>query len=120
MKHLGAFVLKFSMTLIVLAFFLGYSSGWFYSEVLVLSLIITLVGYAVGDLWILRRGGNLMASSADFALIFIFIWGIGLLFKEQVYEIALLFSALILAVGEWFFHLYIMSRVTRIQSETHA
>lgn len=121
MKHLGAMILKFLMTLIVLAFILGYTLGWYYPAVLVISLIITIVGYIVGDLIILPRGGNIPATSADFGLILIIIWAVGILwFKEPVYSTGPLFSALILSVGEWFFHNYLKVRVFRIYGDSHA
>src|SRR5690625_6352048 len=48
-----------------------------------ISLLITGISYLIGDLFILRKFGNIKATIADFGLSFISIWILGSLFFTE-------------------------------------
>jgi hypothetical protein len=111
MKHLLALVLKYLLTTTVmfaiLPLFLRVSSA----EILWFSLWLTLVAYALGDLYVLPRLGNVSATIADFGLVFVATWiGIGAFYDTAGGAIlsAAFFSALLVAFGELLFHAYVL------------
>ncbi|WP_025951253.1 YndM family protein [Geobacillus thermocatenulatus] len=111
MRHLLALVLKYLLTATVmfaiLPLFLRISSA----EILWFSLWLTLIAYAIGDLYILPRLGNVSATIADFGLVFVAVWiGIGAFYDIAGAAIlsAAFFSALLAAMGELLFHAYVL------------
>lgn len=118
MKHVWALIIKFVMFFVVTGVIQGLVSGWPFLTLFITSIVLTVVAYIVGDLWILPRGGNLTASSVDFGLSLVGIWVMGsLLLHEPVYATGPLCSALVIAVGEWFYHTYVMSKVLDLTSK---
>ncbi|KJE27764.1 hypothetical protein LG52_1038 [Geobacillus kaustophilus] len=111
MRHLLALVLKYLLTATVmfaiLPLFLRISSA----EILWFSLWLTLVAYALGDLYVLRRLGNVSATIADFGLVFVAVWiGIGAFYDIAGAAMlnAAFFSALLAALGESLLHAYVL------------
>ena len=100
-------VMKFVMTLAVLWIVLGWFYGISFTDILILSLIITGIGY-VADLYILPRAGNVFASALDFGLALLIVWFLGAyLFEDPVpLATAAILSAIALTIGELFFHRY--------------
>jgi amino acid transporter len=121
MDHLKALVIKFVMILVVLGIILtGIYDGEF-EDTLLISLVLTLVAYFLGDLMIFRKAGddhdrnsdhvkrNIIATISDAVLAFVVIWLMGksLFTDDGDVVTAALISALIIAAGEWFFHKYL-------------
>ena len=121
MDHLKALAIKFIMILVVLGIILtGIYDGEF-GDTLLISLVLTLVAYVLGDLMIFRKAGddhdrnsdhvkrNTIATISDAVLAFLVIWLMGkALFTDDGDVLAAaMISALIIAVGEWFFHKYL-------------
>lgn len=74
MPHLIRFSIKFVSTLVVLGIILGLFYNLGFTEVLTITVVLTLLGYIIGDLFILRRTSNIIASIADFGLSFLVVW----------------------------------------------
>ncbi|WP_027409099.1 DUF2512 family protein [Anoxybacteroides tepidamans] len=116
MRHLVALLIKYvlltTVFFAILPLFLDISSA----GVLLFSLLMTLLTYAIGDLWILPRVGNLTATFADFGLIFFAVWLAfdGLSIAAPALNAAF-FSALLAAFGEALFHSYVTGRVLSYQ-----
>lgn len=144
MNHAKALVMKFLMIAVVLLVILTVIYDVEIEKTLLISLVLTLIAYVLGDLMIFRRTGdgssnkqngnnvnnsngnknahphedhkkrNMMATIADIILSFLVIWlmGDGMI-KGADNEIirAALFSALVIGVGEWFFHKYLDKNV---------
>lgn len=70
MKHLVALLIKYTAISAVLLVILGIFQDISIPRVLFISLIITGTAYAIGDLFILPRYGNTIATIADFGLSF--------------------------------------------------
>ncbi|HWO96667.1 MAG TPA: YndM family protein [Bacillus sp. (in: firmicutes)] len=110
MKHIMAFIIKFALVGLVVFSILGifYNAG--IMEIFMIALLTASVGYLIGDLFILPRLGNIVASIADFGLVFLSVWGLGNLFIERTVNItvASFFAALAITAIEIFFHIYYM------------
>lgn len=115
MKHLTALLIKFIMVFIVLYVILGLIFGVSFGNVLLMSLFLVIIAYLLGDLGVLPMGGNLIATVADFGLAFLVIW----LISVYVLGISIplisgiLSSAILIALGEWFFHKYLVDKVVK-------
>lgn len=120
MRHVIALSIKFVLLATVffamIPLFLRVSSA----ELLSFSLWMTLAAYALGDLYILPRFGNISATIADFGLVFVGVWaGIGIFYNTGSAAVAsaAFFSALLVALGEILFHAYMERSVLRQQNE---
>jgi len=133
MDHLKALVIKFVMMAVVLGIVLtGIYDGEF-EDTLLISLVLTVLAYVIGDLMIFRKAGddhdrnadhvkrNTIATISDFVLSFLVIWLMGkALFTDESDVLAgALISALIIAAGEWFFHKYLDRHVFHEKHHNH-
>src|SRR5690625_4004944 len=84
-----------------------------------ISLLITGISYLIGDLFILRKFGNIKATIADFGLSFISIWILGsLFFTESMPTIILsLAGALFIPCCEPFILLYIENQLSDVDDK---
>lgn len=113
MKHLTALAIKFVMIAAVLLVVLWLLAGQRLIPVLVLSLVVTILAYVIGDLLILPTFGNVVATVADIVISSLTIWAARVIgisgLRPALWAITL--SALIIGVGEWFFHQYLKDKV---------
>jgi hypothetical protein len=115
MKHVSAILIKYVMVTVVLSIILLYATNLTFSNILMISAVITVAAYLIGDLGILPATNNTFATIADAGLSLVV-----LLLFNWVYPWAdisffdALLAAVGLAVGEWVFHKIIASpaRVT--------
>lgn len=138
MNHGKAIIMKFVMiTAVLLAILTGIYDVEF-EKTLLISLVLTLIAYVLGDLMVFRKTGNgastnhagnnhsgdherhedhkkrnIMATIADIGLSFLVIWLLGDALIDNAEDIiqAALFSALVIGAGEWFFHKYLDKNV---------
>lgn len=121
MKYIEALLIKFAMIFAVLFIILGLVYGVELFELFIISLIITAVGF-VGDLIIYPKTSNKTATGGDFIIVFLAVWLLGLWLIENPdfsLILAALFSALLVAAGEWFFHIYLTKRVWEQKETSH-
>lgn len=117
MRHLLALALKFVMVAAVLLIVLTLLFDVPFVDTLLISLALTALSYAMGDIMIFLNAGkpenqstrNTIATISDFVMAFLAIWLIGWLLTGQNIEMVTpaLVSAIVLSAGEWFFHLYV-------------
>lgn len=121
MKYIEAILIKFAMVFSVLFVVLGIAYGVEVFEIFILSLIITAVGF-IGDLIIYPKTSNKVATGGDFILVFLIVWLGGLwLIDNPDFSLVMpaLYTALLVAVGEWFFHIYLTKRVWEHKETSH-
>lgn len=127
MNHLKALIIKFLMIAVVLLIILTGIFDVEFGDTLLISVVLTLVAYVLGDLLIfLKTGGrtdqnrtnhnqsdhtkrNAIATVADIVVAFLVIWLMGeaLLANTEDLMTAAIISALVIGAGEWFFHKYL-------------
>lgn len=113
MIHGKALTIKGIATLIVLYLVLGLGYEVSFINVLLMTVILGVVSYALGDLYILPKTSNMTATMADFGLAFllVFLLGMGLTdLASGTLAGAALIVALIMAIGEYFFHIYFLKK----------
>lgn len=108
MNHIKALAIKFIASLVLLYLILGAIYGMSFGNVFLITLVLGLLSYIVGDLLILRRTNNMTATLADFGLALIVIWTMtaNLTDGRNPFAISLI-SAIGVALFEVFFHRYI-------------
>lgn len=84
-----------------------------FGSILATSIILTIVSFLLGDLYVLPKYENTVATMADFGLAFAGVWAIGYFLYDQPISLrfAALLSALLISIGEIFFHRYLANRV---------
>lgn len=121
MEHVKAFIIKMVMITAVLGIILtGIFDGEF-SDTLWISFILNILAYILGDLVIFRHAGddsdyskrNIIATLADAVLTFAIVYFMGkdILVGDNDLLTAALLSAVVIGVGEWFFHKYLDNHV---------
>jgi len=119
MKHVKALGVKFVSSLILLYVILGLFYDMSFSNVFLISLVLSISAYLIGDLFILSRTNNTIATIADMGLAFAIIWVMG---SNLTYGNSLFFPSLISAIGlgvfEYFFHKYVYNHVIKYEEKS--
>lgn len=112
MEHVKALLIKAVMTLAVLWIVLGAGYGMdFWPMILITTVVLGVISYFAGDLGILPAAGNMVATISDLVLTFLVVWLLGLLMTDisgGTVAMAALISAVVIAVGEYLFHMYML------------
>ncbi|GIN12739.1 hypothetical protein J26TS2_26060 [Shouchella clausii] len=110
MKHVKALAVKGIMTLVFLYVILGFGFGLSFWDVFVITIILGGITYWLGDILILPKITNIMATVADLGVAFFLIWLLGIALAPiapGTMAGAAAISAIAIAVGEYFFHIYL-------------
>jgi uncharacterized membrane protein YqaE (UPF0057 family) len=117
MNHVKALFIKLVIITVVLGVILTVIFDGEFSNTLWISVVLTILAYVLGDLLIFRKVGdeseftkrNWVATLCDAILTFAVVYFMGQdIFVDNGDLItAELFSAIVVGVGEWFFHKYL-------------
>ena len=112
MRHVGALLLKFIITAVVLELILLNLTALSFGSILVIALTVTVLAYLIGDMAILPRSNNTVSTIADIGLSFVTILLFNYIFPGAAISF---FDALIasigIGVGEWIFHKFVSRSV---------
>lgn len=112
MKHLTAMAIKFVSTLVLLYVILGLFFGMSFINVFLITLVLGVISYLLGDMLILPKTNNTIATIADFGLVFPLLW---LMTLNMTYGVRTFGVSLIAAIGltlfEVFFHQYLKRNI---------
>jgi hypothetical protein len=112
MKHIIALLIKFLMVAVILSIVLNVMTDLTFGSIMYLSVAVTVLAYVLGDLLILSATNNTVATIADIGLVFATVYLFDYLINANVISVwDALVCAVIIGVGEWFFHKYVSSRV---------
>ncbi|MBO0991796.1 YndM family protein [Bacillus sp. SD088] len=112
MDHLKAITIKFLASLALLYMILGMFYGMSFANVFLITLTLGVVSYLIGDLLILPRTNNSIATAADFGLSLFVIWmmSIALTTGANLFMMSLV-AAVGITIFEYFFHRLMDSEV---------
>lgn len=121
MMHVWALLIKFAAIGTTLFSFLSIFNTASLTTILVISVLTTVVSYFAGDLYILPKFGNFIASVGDFGLSFLIIWIISAFTIESSASLLAVsfFSALTIAGVEALFHLYVNNHILSNSAESY-
>lgn len=113
MKHLKAIGIKFIIMATILLSFLGIFETTSVAEIIVMSAILTLAAYVIGDLWILPKMGHLAAAIGDLIFGYASVWVLLYLFIGNTIPIstASIYIAITIGISEAVFHIYMKERI---------
>lgn len=120
MKHIKAILIKFVATFVILFIILDIIFGMSLANVFFISLVLSVASYLVGDIGILSRTNNTVATITDFGLALIVIWFLSaaLSFTPRTpLFVTSLFSAAAMTLFEIFFHKYVSSDTFEHESD---
>ncbi|WP_027409772.1 YndM family protein [Anoxybacteroides tepidamans] len=112
MRHVIPLLIKFALWGTVLfSIFTIFNAPL--SFILIITLATAVASYVLGDIFVLPRTGNWIASIADLFLSFGLIWFFSYLLIQPTANMAYasFYAALAVAAGEPFFHLFMENRI---------
>lgn len=121
MKYIEAFLIKFAMVFAVLFIILGLVYGTEIMDIFLISLVVSVIGF-VEDLIIYPRTSNKIATAGDLILVFVIVWLLAIAWIENPdfsLVMASIYSAVLIAAGEWFFHIYLSKRLFKDKETSH-
>ena len=110
MNYIKAFLIKAVATFLLLMLILGLFFQYSIGDVFILTLIIGVVSFILGDLILLPRTTNITASISDFAIAMLITWFYlaNITLSTTNVFLASLLSAIGVALFEMFFHRYLL------------
>lgn len=112
MKHVIALIIKFIMVAVILEIILLSGSNFNFYDILWISLVVTILSYFIGDILILPLTNNTVATICDGILSFVVIYLFNYIYSYKfIPASSTLIAAVVLSIGEWFFHKYMADRV---------
>lgn len=102
-----SFIVKFIMTLAILWVVLGWFFGVSFTNILITTIAVSIVGY-IADLFILPRANNTVATIVDLVVTYAVVWIVGAnaYAAPVALNAAAITSAIVIGIGEMFFHRY--------------
>lgn len=112
MENIKALAIKFLASLALLYIILGLFFRMTFGDVFLITLVLGVISYIIGDRMILPKTNNTTATLADFGLAFLVIWWMSntLTTMENTFTMSLI-AALGVAVFEYLFHKYMGNNV---------
>lgn len=118
-RHVTALVIKLVMIAIISIVLLPLFSQINAGQAFGIALVLTVLAYLAGDLWILHRYGNAVATVSDVVLAALVI-GIADLMLHNAITVTTTGWIVVLALiafGEWFFHKYLVIPMKTVPNE---
>jgi hypothetical protein len=116
MKHMKALAIKFISSLVLLSIILGLFYDMSFGNIFLITLVLGVVAYLIGDLFILPRTNNIIATLADFGLAFLVIRFMSDSLARgndgDMFTMSLI-AAIGVALFEYAFHKYVANRVLK-------
>lgn len=110
MKNFTNLILKAIIVLAILFIFIPILGRSTWTQTIISGLVLVALSYLAVDLWILPKFGNVVAVLADLGLGALVVWAMtSALPQFELSTTGIWMIAIILAAGEWFFHLYLMA-----------
>ena len=110
MKNVQNLLIKTALTMLVLILLIPVFGKGTWTQTIITGLLLLVISYVIGDLWILPKFGNFTAVLADFGLSALLLWAMVKALPHFTLTTAGILSiALILGLGEWLFHAYLQS-----------
>ncbi|MBH9966976.1 DUF2512 family protein [Rossellomorea oryzaecorticis] len=110
MKHAKAFAIKGIMILAVFSFVLSLGFRISAESTALIAVLFGGVSYGAGDLAFLHKTNNVVTTAVELIIAFILVWAVISMIEGLDADVALpsaFISALLIGVGEYFFHFYI-------------
>lgn len=113
-KHFNALITKFLLIVTVLGLFLPAVGNVLTSTAVIAAVVVTVTAYLIADLLVLPKYGNRAAVAMDGLITMAITWEAAWVLENvQVPILGLLLVALIVGLGEWYYHRYLAKLIFR-------
>ena len=110
MKNLTNLIIKSILVLAILFILIPIFGRSTWTQIIITGLTVVVLSYLTGDMWILPKYGNLVAALADLGVGALVVWAMSRALPQFILSTAGIWTiAVVLAAGEWFFHLYLLA-----------
>ena len=109
--HLKALAIKIGVYVIFGFMILGLIFVAPLGQALLAAVLVALINYVMGDMVILRKGGNVPALIVDAITAFAFTWVYLNVMGEGDFLVAGFVFAIAVGIFEWFFHGWVLNNV---------
>ncbi|TMW71211.1 DUF2512 family protein [Alteribacter natronophilus] len=107
MEHVKPLAIKAVAALSVLFVVLGLGYGVSFVNVLLITLVLGAVSYLAGDLVILPKTNNIIATLSDAVVTFLVVWLMGMALAGGAFLVPAIVTTVLIGVFEFYFHIYI-------------
>ncbi|WP_027417186.1 DUF2512 family protein [Aneurinibacillus terranovensis] len=107
MDHIKALGIKFIRFLFNFYIFIGLVFNQPFMVVVEMSLLLSVMSYLLGDLFILPRFGMKTATVSDFILTFLGIWLVTKAFGVPVHVFVFTMISIFITIEEFVYHVYV-------------
>jgi hypothetical protein len=106
MNNIMALIIKFVTSMIAYAVGLDLFFNATWTDIVLFSVLLTVVSYLAGDRILLPLIGNMNALISDFLLSYMLVWIFGSVLLDNYLQIAWgsIISAVMITIGEYFVH----------------
>lgn len=112
MRHIIALIIKFTITGVILELTLRFLTSVSSMNIFLIALLFTLISYGLGDLIILNKTNNIIATIADGVLAFLILFASNYIFRYTIISLkTVLIASVILGIEEWIYHKYVRMAV---------
>ncbi len=119
MKHVVAFLIKYVMVAVILEILLSLLTALTLVQILIISLAVTIASYLIGDLLVLTFWNNTVATLVNALIAFGIIYSFNYRYGAGILAYAdCVTAAVVLGIGEWFFHRYMARKVFPSRKKT--
>lgn len=113
-KHFNAIITKFFLIVTVLGVILPVVGKVLTSSAVIVAVVVTITAYVIADLLILPQFGNRVAVAADGLITMAVTWEMAWVIENvRVPVLGLLLLALLVGLGEWYYHRYLARLIFR-------
>lgn len=110
MRHILNIAVKWVLAFLILLLITVLFGGYNLTNLFIFSFGVAVISYFLGDLLILPKAGNIIASISDFALAFATLWLMDFFLLSEFTITSMLYAALGIAIMEFLFHIYLENR----------
>ncbi|WP_018924348.1 YndM family protein [Salsuginibacillus kocurii] len=118
MNHFLSLLIKLVAIFGVFLLVLGLGYGVSMQNIVLFTLILGIGAYLIGDMLILPRAGNGIATAADFGIAFIGLSLLSYMFTnvQNIFTMTLI-ATVIITIFEYFYHMYLEAQEVEDHSE---
>lgn len=105
MRYLIPLLIKYFLIAFILALLLPFWGEYGVSLSFITAIPLSIITYLVGDIFILPRAGNVIATILNTLIAGLVIWGSIIVIPETTLSwTGIIISIFLIGVNEWFFH----------------
>lgn len=113
MKNITNLIIKFIVLGVILVLLLPQFGRTTWIQTIITAVVLTIIAYVVGDMWVLPKFGNMAAIVVDFAVAALILWLMSRFLPQFIIsKTGVWITALVIAIAEVLLHYYLLATQT--------